>query len=576
MREARARLERALAPLMPGPRETFEAEDPVGDVRAWGGETLLLRALQEVEYDPADSLDEVRASVEAFRAANPGVEISYDSLIKDHWIRVVWNRCYVPGFRSGRFHGTGPGPLEALDALANSPDAEWLSVPNFPELLELHQSQHPRTPPLLDDLTPDGVLATTDPPSLNPHARAIARLGPSLFARLWDNLEFGPEDLGARLSWWMDINWVTEGAAAGFGHHLEKPNRRAFGAEVWKRLELEEDLIGWPEEDRRIAVQNCVQHGRDDLDAVLPRPAGLRDDTWVDWILWVDRHQGGFDAFDVNHECRRRLLFLFREIVRWSAEYPLDGSIDAWGTRLAELVRPRPALVSELIHEADRNSALLALLLLAPATAGLGLALLARRAPFVPHTYDVSSRKGQAAQLAEEAWLDGSECGVWSLTRSGSQEAARELAALLDYVAGLAMPRYRPQQDEWLALRRFRHEHLVRIATSDNGGFLGPGWIATLADDVAVRCHHGARGARGIGERTASNAPALFRAGRRGVVGRRGARGRERCARRALGPSRARDRERESSQHDESVPHHLPILYSPRSRLAWRGAPARP
>jgi hypothetical protein len=63
----------------------------------WGLDILLLRLIQkgEVETDPR-SYDKLADIWEDFCVNYPNIDFTFDEVIQNKWIRVVWDRWYLP------------------------------------------------------------------------------------------------------------------------------------------------------------------------------------------------------------------------------------------------------------------------------------------------------------------------------------------------------------------------------------------------------------------------------------------------------------------------------------------------
>jgi hypothetical protein len=197
--QARSRLRDRLNRYLPSQRNAMS-------VRHTGAVTLpdeaLLELLLHLGVEYASDEAAARASYAAALAENSG-EPSFEALIEDGWLRVIWGRISVP-FEISRTAQTAPDrTLSALKALLNG---------RFEHTYRVSDEARSKT-----GLAP--VVAAIERRELEPNA--IGCQSPEwIAARLWDRAPIDPDKTVALRLWvdrWQELGSPSLNPAAAWG-----------------------------------------------------------------------------------------------------------------------------------------------------------------------------------------------------------------------------------------------------------------------------------------------------------------------------------------------------------------------
>jgi len=399
---------------------------------------MLLMLQQCVPQPDPRSEENGRLELERYLAEHPNPTITWDRLVAEHWIRVVWNRWHISIelrlVPDADQEVAGKDLVQALVHLRQAAlKRRVFSVPKAKELVEKHKSQHAATPSI-ESLIADGVFARNeDVFTLVPHSPVFRGSGEWIAARLWDREEAGPSG-HERLAWWRDRVFGLRVEWFDFGDHLDDRSQKDFLELAWKQVLSENDLLNWEQERSRFAAQVALASGlgtlKRGLSAISPVP--IRNP--IAQFLWLDRD----GRVNPNHEERRDIAALLSMLFRWRTGAQRLGPWDAWIEQLIDAAAERPYLVYELEHWIRRDPAVAADFLLVPKATTFGLGALASRLKFTPSAWEphVGAENDRVAE--KSVWRDIAECAAWALFRLEAAERGPLIAALLEHFAGLA------------------------------------------------------------------------------------------------------------------------------------------
>jgi hypothetical protein len=280
----------------------------------------MLRLLQSAQRrdDPRDAEN---GRVLLGSLADPNPLLTWEYLVKHHWIRVVWGRWHVPyGLPERPNEDQNEFGKDLVRALAHlkkrGREKPVLAVPNAPGILSEHRSAHPAAPSIAT-LIDEGVLVRRGGEMfLAPHCAGLRARGSWIAARLWDRTDAGP-DGAPRLAWWRDrilglgFEWFN------FGGLLAASARDEFIRLAWNVVLEEADLCDWQAERERMAAQIAANSGLGVADRGLEGARECPESDPVDRLLWVR----WASLADVNQEERSEVGALVSVILRWKTAF---------------------------------------------------------------------------------------------------------------------------------------------------------------------------------------------------------------------------------------------------------------
>lgn len=422
--------------------QPFE-DDPGGSSagREWAAEELMLRLLQHcVPGEDPRSVGSGQRALTAHLAAAQGATVTWERLVAEQWVRVVWDRWHVPGdlqrVPDDDQGDDGKSLVLTLNHLRSAARQEWLfAVPEAERLIDEHGGRHPATP-TLNALVSQGFLQRRgESVHIAPHGPLSGGHGDWLAARLWDRKECGPAG-PERLSWWRDRVFGLGVESYGFGEHLTINAREEFENCAWKRVLAEADLIGWERERFRYAAQVSARSGFGVIERGLKVIAPIPGPDPVGQLKWLDRA----GPANPNQEERDEIGALISFLVRWRASFRGRHPWDAWVEEYSEASRDRPYLLYKLDLLVGRDPAIAADLLSVPNTAALGVGMLSDRVRSTGRGWNWEAKEDAIRDAEVSVWKDVAECGAWGLHSLTQQQAAPHVASVLERFAALAHP----------------------------------------------------------------------------------------------------------------------------------------
>ena len=333
----------------------------------------MLALLADLDIEFTSDVGISRAIYEAALPEGSG-EPSFDSLIDDGWIRVVWGRISVPS--------------ELFRAAKSPPASTWTAFATLLERRHDHVYRFGSSVRLRADLTDTisaierGELAPSDVGCQAPEWVA---------ARLWEVLLAKYPEPGVAIRAWVD-RWLL----LGFPHLTPQrvwasPALIAFREASLAVLGSEQCFPGW-EETRTLFAKRIARSHNQQLTNV-ERLIPLIPSSLVGRALWLDdnRVQNAFMGELGTSEELHGLTQLLLEDVRATEMSPVPNTlaVDLFRRAIA-----RPELLFNALHTVRAYPALVADLVLNPDTSPLASLLIAQWQPLQGGSWDreLSSR----------------------------------------------------------------------------------------------------------------------------------------------------------------------------------------
>ncbi|MEX0417821.1 hypothetical protein, partial [Bacillus sp. C30] len=226
----------------------------------WGADLFYLKMLQnsQVSLDKR-SLTNVEKLVEMYSKKDPSPTFQWDEFVRNQWIRVVWNRWYLP-------HEARIGNIETESHLKGFfeflkstpyPDERFIIINKFEQILEAHRIQYPNTPELAELLKYEIIIQEEEQYALNPLHMLFSANANIVLARLWSESHCGPSIPLDRLTWWINYYELSQEASIHFLDYLNKQELNSLNEAIMEQILSEKDVIGWKEEaiKRELEVQ---------------------------------------------------------------------------------------------------------------------------------------------------------------------------------------------------------------------------------------------------------------------------------------------------------------------------------
>jgi len=424
------------------PTETSFAPEPgsADAARAWAADELILKLIQHAELGPDPrGLPNGERELKKFLAKHPEPSVSWDRLVEERWVRVIWGRWHAPYQLQTTPRTDQPVAgqnlilaLAHLRIAARQPRA--FVVPNAERLIEGHRLAHSSTPPL-ETLISDGLLTVQgDEIHLAARSSVLVGCGEWLAARLWDRIEAGPPD-SKRLGWWRDrifglgVRWYT------FGEQLGTAARDSFLELAWKQILEDPDLIGWDQERVAFAAYIAASAGIGSLQSGLDVVEEFDSDEPVARMRWLS-----LSGHNNNQEERDELDALISVVFRWRTAFRSPTPFESWIERFVEAVATRPHLLTAMNSAVGRSPVIAADLLLVPTAAAFGVCALATRMKRSPAGCDQDVRADDDRNIEQMVWRLVAECAASSIHKLPSAQTASQITSLLVHFAGLASP----------------------------------------------------------------------------------------------------------------------------------------
>lgn len=437
--------------------QRYQARALCGDggfVRPWGAEELFSRFLQSgrVSYDP-QSISEGQRAVAEWSARTGRREPTWDDLLRDCLVRIVWGRWQIPF--NLRYLGSDDSlpHIEVLNHLRlSSRERVRFEILDGVAILKDHRGRHPSTP-TIEQLAENDRLHCHDGTTvvLNQHHPLLRSNGPQIAARLWD-CAVGPTEPAERLAWWRDRVLVMGVDSYDFGEFLSPRSREVFLGAAWSVLVNEADLDGWVQERDQLAATFAAQQDGN-VEAFRLRVELPRSEDPVDQLRWVK----DVGQSNVNHDEREELGALIGTLLRWGASFRAREPWQEWPRTFGAAAATRPYFFYELNLHANFRPEIAADFLMVPETASLALAVLSDQIEWTPPgAWDAEARQQRNAFLEQANWADIAECGAWAMFKLPEPERASQTAAILEHFASLAAVKpVMPGQQHEIATARY-------------------------------------------------------------------------------------------------------------------------
>ncbi|MEN8646152.1 hypothetical protein ABFE25_16075 [Bacillus toyonensis] len=217
----------------------------------WGAEQFYLKMLQnsQVSLDQR-SLSNVPSLIEVYSSKVPSPVIQWDELVRNQWIRVVWNRWYLPHEARRGNIDIEPhlkGFFEFLKSVPY-PDERFIQINQFEELIEKHRVKYPKTPALVEMLKDKIIILKEKQFILNPSHQLYSANTNIVLSRLWSESHCGPSNPLERLTWWINYFELSPNASIHLLDYLNNQELNIFIKAIMEQNLSEKDFIGWKEE----------------------------------------------------------------------------------------------------------------------------------------------------------------------------------------------------------------------------------------------------------------------------------------------------------------------------------------
>lgn len=342
----RDRLVRFL-PVSKAPALRPSADDLIPDEQ-------LLNLLLNLDITYESDADRARIKYDAVRSDNPD-QPSFDQLIADGWFRIVWGRISAPYEIDERARAAAPNKMTALQLLLKHRFEESFAPNKSDPALASLVSRVERGD------AAKGALRSSDPKWLA--------------ARLWDRALTSPVPQASRLRDWID-RWRLLGRPSLAANQVwSEAAAKAFRETALSIVASEPSLSGWDE--TRLGFVRQISLRTEQPLAVAARHIPIVPTTLLDRAIWLGdlRLEGpiaGMMSANQDLVALIRLLLIDVEDQEFvQAPHPLF-------TQLVELAIERPEILAVVLFMIRWCPALLADLLLYPATCALACWLIAQ------------------------------------------------------------------------------------------------------------------------------------------------------------------------------------------------------
>jgi hypothetical protein len=360
---------RRYLPVMHQPQQTPSGGNLISDEQ-W------LNLLLNLEIDHGSDIDRARATYDA--ALPPeGSEPTFDEVFAAGWFRIVWGRITAPFEIDQRARAAPGGNLTALAALLKDRFKEKYSFPDaVPGNAELDGFM--------------GEIKRGDKAPYSVRSQTPAWVG----ARLWDRALSSGAEHGADLRRWVD-RWRLIGWPSLVAHRVwSEAAADAFREAALVLLETEPGLTGWEETRAGFVRQIGLRTGQ--RTDVSERYVPAMPITLLARALWLNdlRLEGaiaGMIAADQD------LVGLIRVVLTDIDEQEFSPAPNPVFKRLMDVAVLRPEILVVVLFRVRWSPALLADLLLHPATSALACWLIGE--------WPGSSGTGDHDLMAKDDWI---------------------------------------------------------------------------------------------------------------------------------------------------------------------------
>ncbi|WP_108308392.1 hypothetical protein [Metalysinibacillus jejuensis] len=286
----------------------------------WGMEILLLRLIQnsEFEEDPR-SYDELVNIWREFCNNYPNPNFTLDEIIQNGWIRVVWDRWYLPQeFYRSRKTASNNLLVTFMEKLSQVPypDERKLKLNSVLTELNLHREHYPKLPELDWFLSEEIIYGNETALFLNCTHKFVIHYSAFLLAKLWEEEIVGPLNYSKRLTWWKNYFEIFR-TGLSFFENLNTNSQNNFLDSAIERILSEEDCHGWNEEKVKLSAEGLSLYP--DKMTIFPdlsyyySPSSQKELDRMNWLTSIGR----FDSGILMDRPRQMLDVLFSIVLRY-------------------------------------------------------------------------------------------------------------------------------------------------------------------------------------------------------------------------------------------------------------------
>ncbi len=371
--------------------------------RALLDDELVLRSLLGMHIDRESELNRARATYEANALADDG-EPSFQDLINDGWIRIVWGRISAPIHM--RVAATSERPRTRFNTLM--------------------AKRHGQTLRFSDDVRAQTDLATAIE-TMERDGGVACQTPEWVAARLWDRSSDASGGPISALRLWVDRSRAIGAPSIVPSQIWSERFAEAFRESALEVLTNADGLEGWNEARSRIVAELAlsVNQPTSTIELHVPTPPA----TAVGRALWLGNNQIERPLMEGLVSCGDLfgLLRLLLSDVRHTDFSPAPNEL---AERIVSLVFDRPDLMHMLILTVRQDAELIADLLFCPSTAVLACLLVAQWE--APHSaWDRELTLGEHQNAKASAFADTVSVMGHFLKREQVNPA--EVAALLTW-----------------------------------------------------------------------------------------------------------------------------------------------
>jgi tetratricopeptide (TPR) repeat protein len=385
---------------------------------------VLLELLLNLDIVFARDQEIARATYAAALPENSS-EPSFDALVEDHWLRVIWGRISTSFEVSQKVQKAPEGNFSALKALLNG---------RFEETYRIADAASEKT-----GLA--AVAAAIELREIGPDA--IGFESPEwIAARLWDRASGSSVDKTAKLRLWVDRWRILGSPSLTPALAWSDADAAAYLDAVAETLEAKVGLVSWDRFRAGIIAQLAICSGQSpsEIGAFIPAiPASM-----VERALWLESNRFERVVMDTLIECESvsGIVGLALNEIE-AADHALAPH--PFAARLFGIATERAELFMILLFRLRASPKLLADVLLNPATSALGC-LIVGQWPASGGAWDreLTDRDDEATKAI--AFSDAVSVMGWFLEKGSLAPA--EAAALLKWIHGKARPGFISDEEQ--------------------------------------------------------------------------------------------------------------------------------
>ncbi len=430
--ETRIRLRDRLSRFLP----SHPSAPPLGQTGAFKiADEILLDLLLDLEITYGSEENAAREAYAADLSQAPN-QPSFDALVEDHWVRVIWQRIYAPHEIQRAVQQRPSDTLPALDALLKR---------RFEKAYHIVDAAR-------DKVELSSIVAAIERAEINPES--IGCQAPEwVAARLWDRAPRHEPDNVTALRLWVD-RWRLLGSPSLVPTEAwSDEDAAAFWNAAVEMIEFKAGLVGWNEMRAGFIKQLAAANDRPSphLDTYFPPPPT----TLVDRALWIETNRGE-RAIMQTLEASESVGGIVRLLLNWIEAAAHSTAPHPFAEKLFTLAIEKAELFINLMFQLRARPKLLADVLLNAPTSALGCLLVGQwHVTGGAWDRELTSHDDEATK----AWAFADAVAVmgWHL-REGSLDPA-EAAALFKWVYRTATPGFIDPEKEPM-LRTLRTEFL--------------------------------------------------------------------------------------------------------------------